>query len=88
MAEQNPFAKVPPGLRSEKIAKTAKTGGVVLNVFSLIKMIGGGGLIILVLIYFMFKGLPWYIGIPFIAFIVLMVVLQIIRIKRIHSTKL
>lgn len=79
---------MPQGTRSEKIAEIAKTGHTAINVFSLIKVIGVTIVVSIIAIIFMIAGLPWYIGMFMILFMVGMVILQIIRLKRISSTKL
>ncbi len=79
---------IPQGSRSEQIAEIAKTGHTAINAFSLIKTIGAAIVGSIVIIIFMALGLPWYIGTLFILFLIGMVVLQIIRLKRISSIKL
>ncbi len=56
---------------SDTIGKIAKTGGVVFGIYDLLKNAVGAGVFILLLILFMFSGLPIYIGVPFILLIVL-----------------
>lgn len=79
---------IPQGSRSEQIAELAKTGHTAINAFSLIKTIGAAIVGSIVIIFFIALGLKWYIGVPFILFLIAMVVLQIIRLKRISSIKL
>lgn len=79
---------MPQSTRSEKIAELAKTGHTAINAFSLVKTIGAAVVGSIVIIFFMTLGLPWYIGMLFILFLIGMVVLQIIKLKRISSVKL
>jgi len=73
--------------RSEKIVDTVKFLGVSFNTFSLVRnvfgLMGIAGIILIAMLF----GLPWYIGVPFIFFIIVSIILQIIRVKRIVSAK-
>ena len=74
--------------RAETIADVAKTGGTIVSSFSLAKSIFVCGLFAILLIVAMSQGLPLYIGLPFIAFLILILVLNAIRVKRIASAKI
>ncbi|MBW2990183.1 hypothetical protein KY348_00590, partial [Candidatus Woesearchaeota archaeon] len=71
--------------RAEDLAKVAKTGATVVSGAKLIKTIIGCVVFIVIFIFLMFVGLPLYIGIPAVLFIILIVVLQAVRFKRISS---
>lgn len=73
---------------SDKISEVIQEGAVAFNIFSLIKLVGGGLLFIIIFLFLASSRIPWYITGIVIAFIVLMVILQIIRLKRISSVKL
>ena len=73
---------------AERIANVAQTGAVAFNAYKLFKMAIGMIIIVAVFVILMLSGLPWYIGLPAIAFVVLIFVLQVISLKRIASARL
>lgn len=75
-------------INSEKIAGGIQAAGTALAVFSLVKLIVIVIVLIGIIIFFIVKGLPWYVGLISISFVVLLVVFQAIKIKRISSVKL
>ncbi len=75
--------------RAEVIAKIAKTGGIAGAAFQLGRTILFVIVIIAILIFLMVsKYIPWFLGVFFILFAILMLILEIKRLKRIASTKL
>ena len=75
--------------RAEVIAKIAKTGGTAVAAFQLGRTILFVIVIIAILIFLMVsKYIPWFLGVFFILFAILMLILEIKRLKRIASTKL
>ena len=67
------------------IKQVAKTGGTVVGVFQLIKLIGGAIVAIVLSIIMLLIGVPWYFVVPFLIFVIVIIVLQIIKIKRIAT---
>lgn len=81
--------KIKPNFtRSEAIAKTVKTGYLIGNTYSLIKMIGSAITIGIVIVLFVIFGLPWYLGALFMAILAGIIVLKIVYLKRISSVRI
>lgn len=74
-----------PDTRAEQIAEIARTGHTAANAFSLVKTIGAAIVTVIIMIIFIALGLPWYIGSIFIVFMIGMIILQIIKLKRVSS---
>lgn len=74
--------------RSEAIAQTAKIGHTVSSAYSLVKSIVMAVIVTIIAIVFMILGLPWYFGLIFIAFAVIIVILSIMRLKRVSSVRI
>lgn len=74
--------------RSSIIGNLSKIVPVGFGVYDLWKLAVPFVILILLLGYFIYKGMPWYIGGFFMAFLILFYVLEAVRVKRIASVDL
>lgn len=74
--------------RAEIISKLPKTGGTIFGIFFLVKTIFQFIIATCIISFFILIGLPLYIGIIPLVLIIIFIILQIIRVKRIVSVKL
>ena len=77
-----------PNSIGDWIGKITKEGATASSQAGLLKTIEIAGIIIILFIFLILVGLPWYIGVIFIAIAIGMVGLGFLKVKRIESIKL
>jgi len=72
-------------VEAEKIAKAIYIGEITSNVYRLLVGVILDIIIIIIVLFFISKGLPWYWGVMIVVFSIVLNILQIIKIKRIST---
>lgn len=67
---------------SNKIGRGIKYGNIGIGIYTLIRDISGFIIVTLILVFFMTRGLPLYMGLPIILFAVALFILELLRLRK------